>query len=363
MKKQQKLPPYFLVKVLGLFRDFLLNMNRKLFPGSVVLYEQFQSFWLMQPLYIAAELDIAGFLKNGPLSVEELGRLSASDPGSLYRIMRALASSGIFKELEGKRFRQNSRSLALLEGIGSMRHMIIHHLGKINWSANANLLHTVKTGENAFTNLYGTDIYPYLQKDTDELKRFEKSMNDLSALAMAPVLSRYDFGKFSSIADIGGGEGMLLAGILEQSNRAKGILFDLPENHNKAEKFLKAAGLSERISYVPGSFLEPFSLEADLYIMKNVLHNWDDEQCSLILKNLRRNMKKDSILLVLELLVPAPGVASYAKMVDIQMLSTMPGGRERTREEYASLLSKSGFGLKRIIPTIAPLSILETSLE
>lgn len=363
MNKQQKLPPYFLVKILGQFRDLLLKLNRKLFPGSVVLYEQFQAFWLMQPLYIAAKLDIAGFLKNGPLTVEELARLSSSDPAALYRIMRALASSGIFRENEGKRFGQNSRSRALLEGDGSMRHMIIHHLGQINWSANANLLHTVKTGENAFTNLYGTDIYPYLQKDTDELKRFEKSMNDLSALAMGPVLSRYDFGKFNTIADIGGGEGMLLAGIVEQSKRAKGILFDLPENHNKAEDFIKAAGLSQRISYVPVSFLEPFSLEADLYIMKNVLHNWDDEHCCLILENLRRNMNKGSILLVLELVVPGPGVASYAKMVDIQMLSTMPGGRERTGKEYASLLSKSGLGLKRIIPTIAPLSILETSVE
>lgn len=363
MNKQQTLPPYFLVKVLGLFRDFLLNLNRRLFPGSVVLYEQFQSFWLMQPLYIAAELDIAGFLKSGPLSVEELASLSASDPDSLYRIMRALASSGIFTELEGRRFRQNSRSLALLEGDGSMRHMIIHHLGMINWSASANLMHTVKTGENAFTNLYGADIYPYLQKDTDELKRFEKSMNDLSALAMAPVLSRYDFRKFSSIADIGGGEGMLLSGILKQAPKAKGLLFDLPENRNKAEAFVKAANLGDRINFIPGSFLEPFSLDSDLYIMKNVLHNWDDERCSLILKNLRRNMNKGSRLLVLELVVPGAGVASYAKMIDIQMLSTMPGGRERTRKEYTALLAQSGLRLKRIIPTIAPLSILETSLD
>ena len=360
MSSFQKLPPYRLVKVIDSFRGLLLNMQQRLFPGPVVLYEQFQVFWLLQPLYVAAELNIADYLAEKPLSSEELAKKTNSQPEPLYRVLRTLASSGIFKEIKGKHFKLNSRAKALLEGEGSIRNMIIHHLGKTNWMANGNLLHTVKTGENAFKGVFGTDIYPYLQKNNDELERFGKSMSDLSALALNPVLSRYDFSKCNIIADIGGGEGLLLSKILEKCPRAKGILFDLPENSGKAAEFIRSFRLGHRMSFVPGNFFEPFSLEADLYVMKNVLHNWDDEHCSLILNNLRKTMVKSSGILILEMVVPGPNIASYSKMVDIQMLAAMPGGRERTRMEFETLFQESGLRLKRIIPTIAPLSILET---
>ncbi|MCX6282840.1 MAG: methyltransferase, partial [Bacteroidetes bacterium] len=233
MSSSQKLPPFGLAKALTSFRSMLLKLHRRLFPGQVVLYEQFQSFWLLQPLYIAAELNVAEFLKEKPLSVEELAFKTNSQPEALYRIMRALASEGIFKETDGRCFKLNSRARALLDGDGSLRNMIIHHLGKINWSAQGNLLHTVKTGENAFRGKYGMDIYPYLRENLDEFQRFEKSMSDLSALAFDPVISRYDFSSFKTIADIGGGEGLLLARILEKSPFAKGLLFDLQENERK----------------------------------------------------------------------------------------------------------------------------------
>ena len=141
---------------------------------------------------------------------------------------------------------------------------------------------------------------------------------------------------------------------------AEGLLFDLPENSGKAAAFIASSGLNRRMTFIPGSFLEPFNIPADLYIMKNVLHNWDDEQCCLILANLRKVMPKRSKLLILEMVVPGPDRSSYSKMIDIQMLAAMPGGRERTKPEFHSLLKKSGLRLKRIIPTIAPLSILET---
>ncbi|MCX6285721.1 MAG: methyltransferase [Bacteroidetes bacterium] len=360
MSSIQKLPPYGFVKALNVFRGLLLKLHRNLFPGSVVLYEQFQSFWLLQPLFIAAELNIAEHLREKPLSVEELADKTKSQEEALYRILRALASSGIFKEMDGRRFRLNSRAKALLDGDGSMRNMIIHHLGRINWLAGGNLLHTVKTGESAFAGLFGMDIYPYLQQNHDELQRFEKSMSDLSALALNPVLSRFNFSKFKTIADIGGGEGFLLAKVLEKYAAVKGILFDLPENAGKAADFIHSCGLNLRMSFSPGSFLEPFNVEADLYLMKNVLHNWDDEHCRIILGNLRKTMGKGSRLLILEMILPGPNIPSYAKMVDIQMLAIMQGGKERTRRNFETMLNNSGFRLRRIIPTIAPLSILET---
>lgn len=363
MNRTQTIPPYPMVKALAGFRSFLLRLYRMLFPGSVVLYEQVQSFWLLQPLYIAAELNIAGYLKEKPLDVEELAAKTNTLPEALYRVLRALASEGIFRELAGRRFKLNSTAKALLEGDGSMRHVIIHHLGPVNWSANGNLMHTVKTGENAFKGLYGMEIYPFLQEHPENMQRFERSMSELSELALYPVLSRYDFSKCRIVADIGGGIGFLLSKILEKYPALQGRLFELPENEMKAAEFIEACGLGGRMSFIPGSFLEPFSLEADTYLMKNVLHNWDDEQCTRILGNLKASMGKGGRLLVLEMVVPGPGVASYAKMVDIQMLSAMPGGKERTETEYSLLMHKSGFRLMRIIPTIAPLSILEAVTE
>jgi len=363
MSTTQTIPPYPMVKALGGFRSFLQKLHRRLFPGSVALYEQVQSLWLLQPLYIAAELDIAGYLKEKPMSVEELAAQTGSRPEALYRVLRALASEGIFTELQGRKFRLNSASMALLEGNGSIRNVIIHHLGPVNWSANGNLLYTVKTGENAFKGLYGMDIYPYLQEHPENMQRFERSMSELSELALYPVLSRYDFSECKIVADIGGGVGFLLSKILEKYPLLTGRLFELPENAEKAAEYFKWCGLNLRMNFVPGSFLEPFSLEADIYLMKNVLHNWDDDRCINILENLKVSMVKDAKLLILEMIVPGPGVASYAKMVDIQMLSTMPGGKERTAAEFTTLLRKSGFRLRRIIPTIAPLSILEAASE
>ena len=348
-----------MVKALGGFRNFLLKLYRRLFPGSVVLYEQLQSFWLLQPLYIAADLNIAEYLKEMPMGVEELAAKTKTRPEVLYRVLRALASEGIFRELPGRKFKLNGTARALLEGDSSMRHVIIHHLGPVNWSANGNLMHTVKTGENAFKGLFGMDIYPFLQEHGENLQRFERSMSELSELGLYPVLSRYDFSKCKTVADIGGGIGFLLSKILEKYPLLEGRLFELPENAVKAEEFIESCSLGGRMSFIPGSFLEAFRLEADIYLMKNVLHNWDDEQCVRILENLKVSMAKDAKLLVMEMIVPGPGIASYAKMIDIQMLSAMPGGKERTAGEFTILFQKSGFSLKRIIPTIAPLSILE----
>ena len=352
-----------MVQIISRLRGMLLNLHNKMFPGSVVLYEQFQSFWLLQPLYIAAELNISEHLREKPLGIEELAKKTNSHPEPLYRVLRALASSGIFRELDGKRFKLNSRARALLDGDGSIRNMILHHLGKINWSANGNLLHAVKTNESAFKGIFQMDIYLYLQHNQDELRRFEKSMSDLTALALNPLLSRYDFSKCRTIADIGGGEGFLLANILQNFPDTKGILFDLPENSVKAEEFIHTSGLDQRMSFVPGSFLEPVNIQADLYLMKNVLHNWDDEHGARILLNLGKTMIKRSTLLIIEMVIPGPNIPSFSKLVDMQMLATMPGGKERTAQEYEILLKKSGYRLKRIIQTITPLSILETVRE
>lgn len=353
------MPPFLMIRALGGFRNILMKLYRRLFPGPVVLFEQFQYFWLMQPLYVAAVLDIAGLLKSGPKKCSELATLSGAKSEPLYRVMRALASSGIFIEHQGGIFGLNSQSRALLEGDGSMRHVIIHHLGNINWNAQGNLLHTVRTGENAFAALHKKEIYEYLREDQDEMNRFEMSMAELSNLAELPILARYDFSGFKTIADIGGGNGFLLAAVLEKYQKARGTVFDLPENRIEAQICIEEADLSSRMTFKEGNFLEAIDLKADLYMLKNVLHNWNEGDCIKILRNLGKTMDKNSRLAILEMIIPKAGRPSYAMLVDIQMLATMNGGRERTLAEFESILGNSGFRLLRVIHTAAPLSVIE----
>jgi hypothetical protein len=359
MDKPEKIPPYLLVRLIGSARNFLQRLKDILFPGPVVLYEQFQYFWLLQPLYVAASLDIAGLLKKRNMTSAELAEKTGTHPESLYRVLRALSSNGIFTEKKDGTFGLNSRAKALLDGSGSMRHVIMHHLSPVNWSANGNLLETVRTGRNSFRQVHGLEVYDFLQEHPAELATFEASMSELSSLSVGPVLSRFDFSAYPLIADIGGGDGFLLAQVLNRYPGSKGIVLDLPENREKAEKRISESGLSGRLQFVGGSFREPLNLRADLIIMKNVLHNWDDKDAESILENVARCMENKTRLLVMEMVVPDPGKFSYAKMVDVQMLATMPGGKERTLAGFEKILASAGLRILRYIPTIAPLSVLE----
>jgi hypothetical protein len=353
------MPPYFLVKSIGWFRNVLLGLNRKLFPGNVVLYEQFQSLWLLPSLYVAAKLDVAEHLKNGPLTAEELATRCSADPGALARVMRALAAEGIFRRLRDGRFALNGRSRPLLNGEGSLRNMLIHHLGPTNWKNVGELLYTVQTGKEAFTRIYGKDLYSYLKEHPEEYQVFDRSMSNLSELGLAPIASAYNFGKFATIADIGGGEGYLLSAILKKYPAANGILFDLPEALGKAASFLKSQGTSSRIQVMPGNFNEPIRLSADLFILKNIIHNWDDEKAALILSNIAVGMEQGAKILIIDMIVPEHGGSPTPSLLDIQMLVSFSEGKERSRAEFEKVVALSGLKISRIVPTIAPISLIE----
>ena len=199
------LPPVWLVKAINAFRTFLIQFNRKLFPGNVVLYEQFQNFWLLPSLYVAAKLDIATLLKDKPLSAQELSEQLNVDASNVSRILRALVSQGIFTQKRDGRFAINGMAKGLLNEPGSLRYMVLHHLGPVNWNLMSNLEYAVRTGNEAFTNKYGMETYEYLKEHPEEYALFDRSMSNLSELGLAPILQVYDFSKFALIADIGGG--------------------------------------------------------------------------------------------------------------------------------------------------------------
>jgi len=355
----QKLPPYWFIKAIDIFRGFLLRLNRKTFPANVVLYEQFQYFWLLPALYLAAKFDIATLVKSNPLSPAEIAASLGLDENNVARILRALASQGIFKQRRDGRFANNSMSETLLDGPGSLRYMVLHHLGPVNWNLMSNLGYAVQTGKDAFADKYGKPIYEYLADDRNESAIFDKSMSNLSDIGLVPVLKAYDFSRYPVIADIGGGEGFLLGNILARNKKSRGILFDTPLALKKSEEMLAGCGVKDRVEIIRGDFFQSVPPSADLYLLKNIIHNWSDEQSVSLLEKIGQAMKPGSRLVLIEMVVPDGNTPSLSKLLDIQMLATMTGGRERTAREFRSLLQKSGFILTGIIPTLAPLCLIE----
>jgi SAM-dependent methyltransferase len=357
-----KLPPVWLAEGLNRFRSFLLDLNRKLFPGNVVLYEHFQNFWLMPAIYVAAELNIAERLRTGPKTAAQLAAESGADADALYRVLRALANHGIFREKKNRHFELTATARGLLDQEGSLRNMILHHLGRVNRETVWDLLHTVKTGQDAFSHVHGKEVYEYLREHPEEYALFDRSMSNLSEIGLAPLLHQFDFTRFPVIADIGGGEGLLLAHILLVAKKSQGILFDLPEALAKATPYIERFGLSGRMKRAEGNFFDSIPSGADAYLLKNIIHNWDDMKAAEILRNIRNVLPARGRILIIDMVVPGIQVPSLSKMLDIQMLATMRSGRERTQEEFGELLKMAGLRLVKIHPTIAPLSIIEAAL-
>ena len=355
------MPPYFFLRMIQLFRNGLLNLNQQMFPGSAVLYEQIQSVWLLSSLYVAARLNLAGCLEAGPLTAEELAKRCDAQPVPLARVMRALISQGIFRQRKDGRYELNRRSKALLDGKGSLRYMIIQHLGPVNWQNLGELLNIVKTGEDAFSHRYGKDIYAFLRENPDNYQEFDRSMSNLSDLSLAPMLNEYRFGRYHTIADIGGGEGFLLSAILSRNPAAQGVLFDLPEALVKASSFLQEQHTEDRITIVEGNFLDDVPVIADLYLLKNVLHNWNDQHSALILSHIARHMPEKAKILIMEMIVPEHGGDATPCLLDIQMLTSFKDARERTMKEFKAMITMAGLKVSRVIPTIAPISLIEVT--
>ena len=355
----RKLPPVWFVQALNGFRSGLTWLNGKLFPSSIVLYERFLFFWFLPALRVAAELDIAGILEKEPKTIGELATLTGSDPVALLRLMRALASQRVFKKRKDGRYVNTSLSKVLVEGKGSLRYMVMQHLGTINWSVFNDLSYSVRSGKSAFSKVFGKKIYEFLAENPEESILFDKSMTNLTEIGIEPFLSAYNFRKCRTIADIGGGEGLLLASILYINKNATGILFDLPEGLNNANNILRKYGVHDRVKIIEGNFFDFVPEGYETYLLKNILHNWGDADCIRILSNTRRSMMENGKILILEMMLDEGNKASFGKLLDLQMMVFMESGKERTRKEFEILLGQSGLLINRIIPTIAPFSIIE----
>ena len=259
---------------------------------------------------------------------------------------------------------KNTRlSKVLTGGRGSLRYTLLQHLGTINWTAFNDLSYSIRTGKSAFSRVYGMNIYDYLSGNPEESALFDRSMTNLSEISIEPILSSFDFSDYQVIADIGGGEGLLLSSILYKNKNSRGILFDLPEGLNHPEKILDVFGVTSRVQVIQGNFFTSAPAGADVYLLKNIIHNWSTEECLLILRNIRKAMPLDGKILILEMILDEKNQASIGKLIDLQMMVFMEEGKERTRKEFETLLQSAGLKLNRVIPTIAPINIIEAVIS
>lgn len=327
-------------------------------PPQIALLQMATGFWVTQSIYVAARLGIADLLSDGPKTIDELARTTNTNGPALYRVLRALAGLGIFAEDEQKRFVLTPLAEPLQTGPNSFRAMAIHLAENASWKAWGSLLESVRTGENAFKLANGLEVFPYYAEHKESFEPFNEAMTNLSEAVIKAIVPAYDFSSIRKLVDVGGGHGALLAAILKANPETRGVLYDLPTVVEGAKERLAAEGVSDRAEVVGGDFFDSVPAGGDAYLMKLIIHDWDEERARLILKNCHSAMVNGGRLLLVETVVPEGNDPSFAKMMDLQML-VMTGGRERTEAEYRDLFAAGGFKLTRVIPTESPMSIIE----
>jgi hypothetical protein len=329
-------------------------------PPAAQMMQMAMGFIVSQAISVAAKLYLADHLNKGAKTLSELAEITETHEPSLYRLLRALTSVGVFRRDADGRYANSPLSEVLRsdvpESIRGAAHMICD---REHWHAHGNMLQSVKTGEIAFDYTFGMPVFPYYAQNPEPARVFDEAMTSFNNPIGKAVAAAYDFSEAETIADIAGGHGLLLATILGANPRAAGILFDQPQVIAGADAVLQAEGVGERVEKVAGDFFKEIPVEADIYLMKFIIHDWNDEQSVEILNNLAKSAKPGAKVLLVESVVEEEeNVPSMSKVMDLNMLA-MTGGKERTASEYAALFEKTGFKLTRVIPTPSPMQIVE----
>jgi hypothetical protein len=312
-----------------------------------------------QMVYVAAKLGIADLLVAGPRSAQELALATGAHAPSLYRLLRTLSSLGVFAEDESERFALTPLAqLIRSDTRDSLRPFVLSYGEPWWWESWGNLLHSVQTGETAFDHLHGMGFFDYLEQDPEAAEIFNANMTAMTGLEAQGIVAAYDFDGIETLVDIGGGHGELLTGILRAHPGMRGVLFDQPRVIEGAKDHLDRL-IADRCELVAGSFFESIPDTGDAYILKDIIHDWDDESALRILRNCHSAIAGRARLLLIERVIPPGNEAAAGKMVDINML-VLTGGSERTDEEYRRLLEAAGFELSRIVPTRSGTSVIES---
>jgi O-methyltransferase domain len=322
-------------------------------------------YWVSRLIYVAARLNLADLMKDGARTADDLASRAGVNGPALYRMLRTLSSYGVFTETTGRRFKLTALGSTLRsDALASMHGFALFLIGSPVWNAWEDLEFAVRTGRLPFDRLYGMPFYKYLNEHPDNLKIFGEAMTSLSGTEnpefVAAFQKIYKPARVRTLIDVGGGFGSLLAGLLRKNARLNGILFDLPSVIERAreDRHLSDAKIAGRCTFAGGDMFESVPRGGDAYVMKYILHNWDDDHCVRLLTNCREAMNNGGRILVADSVVPPVEKPDWGKLLDIQMMVVVPG-KERTREEFAALFKRAGLRLTRIIPTRCPLSLIE----
>ena len=331
-------------------------------PSSTVLRDMITGGWTSQAIYVAARLGIAELLAEGPRKCEELATSIGAHSGSLYRLMRGLTSLGLCTEASDGMFELTSLGSHLRAGVaGSVRSWALLWGGSL-WPIWGTLLHSVRTGERLRPLSTGPEGFDNLAQRPEAAKVFDMAMVEITALVAETVVGAYDFSRIGRIVDVGGGYGELLVAILRAYPTLQGVLFELPHVVEGARKHIEAAGVAERCEAVPGNFFESVPIGAGAYLLKSIIHDWNDDRSLVVLRNCHHAITSEGKLLIIERILPERIQPCLEhRMIaasDLNMLVATTG-RERTGAEYRSLLGAAGFKVTRTVPIGGYFSVIE----
>jgi hypothetical protein len=310
-------------------------------------------------LYLAVKLRIPDRLASSPRTAGDLAKELSLNEDALFRVLRTLTSLGVFEERAPRTFANNLASSMIRSGTpGSMYEMALWMSDPFHFMVYADATHSLQTGKPAIEKTFGMPVFEYFSKQPELSEVFNHAMTMFSGMVVPAVLEVYDFSGIGTLVDVAGGHGRVLTSILEKYPAMNGVLFDLEHVLAGARPIIESRGLAGRCRTIAGDFFKNVPEGGDAYIMKHIIHDWDDERATAILKNIRASMNRGGRLILLESVVAAGNQPDFAKLIDLEML-LLPGGRERTEQEFRDLLAGAGFTLTRIVPTKSPLSVIE----
>lgn len=336
-------------------------------PDEAAVQQIFQlitGFMASAALGVAAQLGVADHLAGGPRSAADLAARTGANEDALYRVLRALAVTGVFTETLPRTFGLTPAAALLQSNVpGSVRDLVLWMCDSFHFRVYAEMAHSVRTGETLGEKVLGMPVFEYLGRDPELSARFNNAMTNFSAGVAPAVLEVYDFGGIGVLVDVAGGHGMLLASILRQYPAMRGVLLDV-EHVIAGAKAPEALGVADRVRKVTGDFFTEVPRGGDAYIMKHIIHDWDDERAGQILRNIRAALegKPHGKVILIEAVVKPGNEPDLSKLIDLEMM-LLPGGRERTEAEFAVLFERNGFQLTRVVPTQAPLWVVEARVH
>ena len=326
---------------------------------TMALLQVLSGYWSARAVYIAAKLGLADLVQDGPRTPAELAELTGTHAPSLYRVLRALASIGWFQEDAGGRFGPTALTSALqTDAPGSLRSLAMTELGEEHYPAWGDLLFSVKTGKLAFDEVFGMPNWEFWAKHPENAQIFNQAMSEITAVVEPAVLEAADLSGLDKIVDVGGGKGTLIAAMLRAYPNARGVVLDLPHVIELGRQYMDGQGLSARCDLVAGDIFDSVPEGGDAYILKWIIHDWDDARSVAILRNCHRAMSPNGKLFVIEAVIPSGNEPFFHKLMDLNML-VMTGGRERTEAEYRTLFEAAGFHLNRVTSSPTEISVLE----